>query len=140
VNPDVVTWLSLITVCSHAGLVEYGTDVFEAVDGVRTIELHNGLIDMLARAGQIEGAMSVVAEQMPFPPNAVTWNTLLGACQKPTGGYRILTELGSVAFECAAAFDLQQHAPYISMFHMYADAQMWEEARRVECLRTMCAG
>jgi hypothetical protein len=99
------------------------------------------LIDLLARAGQIEAAMNVVAEKMPFPPNAVTWNTLLGACQKARrGGDSGCGLLASVAFECAAAFDPRHHAPYICMFRMCADAGMWAEARRVECLRTMCAG
>ncbi|MCO5546608.1 hypothetical protein L7F22_000038 [Adiantum nelumboides] len=130
---DVVTLLNVVTVCSHAGLVEEGLIVFdrpsEAMSIVPTVELYNCLLDLVSRAGQLKTAFAIV-EEMPFQPNLVTWNTVLGACQKWRN-----VKLGEVAFHCALILDYKQPAPYASMISIYADAGMWEDAKSIDSLR-----
>ena len=44
-----------------------------------TIEHYGCMVDLYGRAGQLHKAYDFVV-QMPVPPNAVIWRTLLGAC------------------------------------------------------------
>eukprot|EP00250_Pteridium_aquilinum_P010667 c19550_g1_i1 orf=1-624(+) len=137
VQPDAVTLLNVMTVCSHAGLVEKGLRSFEAVSqalsNTPTIELYNCLVDLLSRAGQLDAAVGIV-EEMPFQPNLITWNTILGACQNWSN-----VELGKQAFQCALRLDAKQPAPYISMISIYADAHMWEDVKRIDMLREVAS-
>ncbi|KAI5079097.1 hypothetical protein GOP47_0006768 [Adiantum capillus-veneris] len=133
IQPDVVTLLNIVTVCSHAGLVEKGLiafDIFsQAMSSIPFVDLFNCLMDLVSRAGQLKTAFAIV-EEMPYQPNLVTWNTVLGACQK----WRSV-KLAEVAFQCALALDWKQPAPYACMISIYADARMWEDAKRIDKLR-----
>ena len=82
-RPDGVTFISVLYACSHAGLVEQGHELFskmtEIYDIEPTIEHYGCMVDLYGRAGQLHKAYDFVV-QMPVPPNAVIWRTLLGAC------------------------------------------------------------
>ncbi|KAG5599306.1 hypothetical protein H5410_030676 [Solanum commersonii] len=83
-RPDGVTFISVLyDACSHAGLVEQGHELFskmtETYDIEPTIEHYGCMVDLYGRAGQLRKACNFVV-QMPVPPNAVIWRTLLGAC------------------------------------------------------------
>lgn len=58
VQPGEVTFLSVLTVCNHSGLVDKGLNFFEAVSEVHgitpTLEIYNCMIDLLGRAGQLD--------------------------------------------------------------------------------------
>jgi pentatricopeptide repeat protein len=77
--PDSVSWLSLLTACSHDGLV--GEDLLRTISSADsfspTLEHCNCIVDLYCRSGQLLLAMSVV-EMMPFQPNSVTWCTVAG--------------------------------------------------------------
>uniref|UniRef100_M0ZR39 Pentatricopeptide repeat-containing protein n=1 Tax=Solanum tuberosum TaxID=4113 RepID=M0ZR39_SOLTU len=51
----------------------------ETYDIEPTIEHYGCMVDFYGRAGQLRKAYNFVV-QMPVPPNAVIWRTLLGAC------------------------------------------------------------
>ncbi|KAH7433265.1 hypothetical protein KP509_07G062100 [Ceratopteris richardii] len=132
VQTDAVTILNIVTVCSHIGLVEMGLRVFQEINSQdMSIELYNCFLDIVSRAGQLNSAI-FIAEGMPFQPNIVTWNTILGACQKWKS-----VKLGELAFQCALSLEYKQPAPYASMISIYADAHMWEDMKRVDNLREL---
>jgi pentatricopeptide repeat protein len=99
IQPDKIVLLSILTVCTHAGVVEAGTLLFVTMMkkyGVpQSIEHHNTMVDLLGRAGQVHEAMAML-NVMPIQPNLVSWVTLLGACRNQGN-----TELGRDVLRCA---------------------------------------
>lgn len=132
ISPNRVTFLSLLTACSHAGLVENGERCYLNMSkeyGIDpTLEHHNCLIDLLGRAGQLTYAVRLL-EKMPLQPNMSSWNTILAACRKWGN-----VELARRALECAMRLDENHAAAFISMYNIYADANMWTDAKRIKAI------
>ncbi|KAG1347445.1 Pentatricopeptide repeat-containing protein [Cocos nucifera] len=84
VEPDHVTFVALISACSHSGLVGEGLGYFELMTReygiVPTEENYGCLVDLLSRAGHIDEAMNVI-RKMPIEPSSNVWGALLGACR-----------------------------------------------------------
>ncbi|KAF6165765.1 hypothetical protein GIB67_012662 [Kingdonia uniflora] len=84
VKPYQVTFVALISACSHASLVEEGLTYFEEMDkeyGITPLdENHWSVVDLHARAGRLNEAKSFIAA-MPKKPGPSVWGTLLGACK-----------------------------------------------------------
>ncbi|KAG1364237.1 putative pentatricopeptide repeat-containing protein, mitochondrial [Cocos nucifera] len=83
-KPDGVTFMAVLSGCSHGGLVDEGLDVFDYMlneQGLKPEHGHYGcVVDLLGRAGRIEKALDFI-EDMPFEPTAAMWGSLLGACR-----------------------------------------------------------
>lgn len=133
VQPNEVMFLTVLSVCSHGGLVRVGQHCFEAMKADYcmhpTLELHNCLTDLLSRAGQLEKAIAVL-ENMPFEPDLVTWSTLLGASRNWGD-----VDVGRQSFEWVARLDKGNAAAFIVMSNIYAEADMWEDAKAVELFK-----
>ncbi|KAH7437743.1 hypothetical protein KP509_05G086700 [Ceratopteris richardii] len=81
---DAVALLSILTACSHVGLIDLGQSYFQAnaessVFSVRE-EHYNCMIDLLSRAGHLEMALLMILE-MPWEPDTLTWSIIVGACR-----------------------------------------------------------
>ncbi|KAL2951029.1 hypothetical protein AAZX31_19G024000 [Glycine max] len=99
VKPDAVTFMALLSSCSHSGLVEQGWQYFHDLErayGIRPeIEHYACMVDLLGRAGRLEEAEDLV-KKLPIPPNEVVLGSLLGACYahgKLRLGEKIMREL-----------------------------------------------
>lgn len=83
-TPDKVTFVAVLSACSHAGLVDEGFSYFYSMERdyriVPEIEHYGCTIDLLGRGGRLKEALSLV-HNMPFEPNVVIWSALLGACR-----------------------------------------------------------
>ena len=84
IKPNEITILGVLNGCSHAGLVEDGTSIFNKMEklwGIAPkIEHYGSYVDLLGRAGHLERAYGVV-KSMPMEPDAVIWRALLSACR-----------------------------------------------------------
>ncbi|XP_047336915.1 pentatricopeptide repeat-containing protein At3g22690 [Impatiens glandulifera] len=78
-EPDGVTFVEVLTACSHAGLVNEGRQVFRLID-LPNVFHYGCMVDLLGRAGFLEGALDVI-KNMPVKPNIVVWRALLAACR-----------------------------------------------------------
>ena len=123
-RPDDVTFLSILTVCSHAGLLDTAQEYF---DGMSTkygitpnLEHHNCLIDLLGRAGQLYEALNML-EKMPFLADLVGWRTVLGACQKWGA-----VHLGRHAFEYMVKLNESNASAFILMSNLFVDEPDWD--------------
>ena len=132
VRPSVDTLISVLTACSHAGLVSEGEIYFKEIRNnwgfILTPEHCTCMVDLLGRAGHIDKAISLI-KKMPFHPSAVVWHSLLGACRK--WGY---VDLGRCAFEHVLQLDVKDGSAYICMANIYTEAEMQDEAMRVETM------
>lgn len=130
VQPDEMTFLHVLSVCSHGGLVNEEQTHFEAMRtecGISaTVDHFICMMDLLGRAGHLSEALEM-AKALPFPPNQVVWHTLLGACRKWKN-----VDIGQQAFKCAVAADEKDAASYVLMSNIYASARMWEAAKELQ--------
>lgn len=130
VQPNSVTFLSILAVCSHAGLLNKGQGYFQSMTKehgiLPTIDHYTCTIDLLGRAGHLDKAVEVV-NSMPFQPDAVVWETVLSACRKYTN-----IELGQQAFESAVSLDRHHGVAYVLMSSIYVAAQMWDNVKEIE--------
>lgn len=82
-KPDHVTFIALLSACSHGGLVDEGYDFLSKMSRVYNIKpkiQHYGcMVDLLGRAGHLEEAAGFIAS-MPIPPDVSIWRSLLRAC------------------------------------------------------------
>ncbi|KAF5198186.1 Pentatricopeptide repeat-containing protein [Thalictrum thalictroides] len=68
IEPDYMTFVSILSACSHAGQVETGLNYFDKMSHVRMMKLgsehYSCMVDMLTRAGRLEEAKKFI-ETMP---------------------------------------------------------------------------
>lgn len=87
VNPNEITFVGVLSACSHSGLVKEGKQYFEAMKTEYSLqpmsEHYTCIVDLLGRFGLIEEAMNLL-EQMKLHRidiSASVWGALLGACR-----------------------------------------------------------
>ena len=128
IQEDTITILSVLTSCSHAGLVDRGCEYFGDVrkdnKAFLADEHYNCLLDLMARAGQLDKAIEII-ESMPLQPKPMMWMALLGACRKWGD-----VELGRYAFISVVELssDDKQATPFVLMSNIYGDSYMCEDA------------
>ncbi|XP_027365453.1 pentatricopeptide repeat-containing protein At1g25360 [Abrus precatorius] len=130
--PDRITFLTILSACSHAGLVKEGRHYFDTMCtryGITPGEDHYArLIDLLCRAGMFSEAKNVT-ETMPFEPGPPIWDALLAGCRIHGN-----IELGIQAAERLFELMPQQDGTYIILSNMYATLGKWDEVARVRKL------
>lgn len=129
VRPNAVTFIGLLTACSHSGLVAEGKQYLDSMKGEYsvdpTVDHYDCVVDIYSRAGLLEEALELIIS-MPFEPDTMSWKSLLGGCWT----HRNL-ELGKIAAENLIQLDPDDTAIYIVMFNLYAACGKWEEAAHV---------
>eukprot|EP01018_Ginkgo_biloba_P037498 Gb_11389 [translate_table: standard] len=131
-KPNHITFVSILSACSHAGLVDEGCQYFESM--IRNyrftprMEHYACMVDLLGRAGHLDEARGFI-EKMPLQPGVSVWGALLGACR-----IHCDVELGELV--AGRLFDLepQKAGYYILLSNIYAAAGRWDD---VEKVRTM---
>ncbi|CAN6479868.1 unnamed protein product [Victoria cruziana] len=126
IKPDDVTFVAVLSSCSHQGLVNKGCNYFRSMvvdHGIQPKEEHYAcLMDLLGRAGELEEAWDLVGQ---IPTNAVGpsfWGALLGACSNSAN-----LELGKQAAERVFELDPQNVRSYMVLSNLYASVDRWEE-------------
>ncbi|KAK4261952.1 hypothetical protein QN277_004880 [Acacia crassicarpa] len=83
VQPNEVTFIAILSACSHGGLVDEGKRFFEMMrhdyDMEPNMDHYGCMVDLLGRAGYLEDAKRMI-DEMPMKPNAGVVGALLGAC------------------------------------------------------------
>ncbi|MCO5584503.1 hypothetical protein L7F22_038431 [Adiantum nelumboides] len=84
IKPNHVTFVGVLTACSHAGLMDEGFfhfTLFNQAYGINPMTEHYVcMVDLLGRAGRLEEAEFYVKELIS-KPNAMAWRVLLSACR-----------------------------------------------------------
>lgn len=129
VKPNGVTFLSLLSACSHAGMVDRGICYFESMlrqhDIEPQIEHYVSVVDLLGRAGCF-GTLVRMVSSMRMQSNSTLWMCLLSACRKHSN-----VELGRHAFNRVVELEPNAAAAYIMMSDIYTRAGLWEAANEV---------
>ncbi|ERN09103.1 hypothetical protein AMTR_s00014p00090010 [Amborella trichopoda] len=129
IEPNHVTYVSILSACSYIGEVEKGREYFESMSrdhGLNPRRDHYAcMVDLLGRAGHLKDAMTLIKD-MPFEPDSVVWGALLGACQLHSD-----PELGRQAAEKILELNPDSSGTYATLSNIFAGAGMWEDAARV---------
>lgn len=134
--PDSITFVGVLSACNHRGLVREGQKYFDMMITEYKIEPrleHYGcLVDLLARAGLIDEALSLVSN-MPIKPDVVIWRSLLDACCKNNAGVELSEEMASQVLESGG-----DHCSgvYVLLSRVYASARRWDDVGLVRKLMT----
>ncbi|KAL3654150.1 hypothetical protein CASFOL_003831 [Castilleja foliolosa] len=133
VKPDHVTFLSLLTACSHSGLVDEGKQYFSHVmqqkHGIKPTLKHYGcMVDLYGRAGNLETAYDLILS-MPMRPDASIWGALLGACRIHGD-----VEMGRKASARLFELDSGNVGYYVLLSNIYANFGRWEGVDEVRSL------
>ncbi|XP_058767201.1 pentatricopeptide repeat-containing protein At1g14470 [Vicia villosa] len=124
IEPDRITYIAILTACSHAGLLEEGQKVFESIK-FPDVDHYACMIDMLGRVGRLEEAVELI-QSMPMEPHAGIYGSLLNATN-----IHKRVELGELA--AAKLFKIEPHnsGNYVLLANMYALAGRWKDVDRV---------
>ncbi|KAF6140206.1 hypothetical protein GIB67_000254 [Kingdonia uniflora] len=120
VAPNLVTYLGVLTACSHGGLVAEGLWYFESMKsdhGLKPNAKHCAcIVDLLGRAGRLADAENFIMSS-GFKVDPVMWRALLGAC-------RIHGDIvtGKRIAERVIELEPQAAASYVLLYNIYSDA------------------
>ncbi len=84
VQPNDITFICLLSACSHSGLVDEGMHCYASMvtDYMISAKLehYTCMVDLLGRAGRLQEAENMVMA-VPCKPHVAAWMALLGACR-----------------------------------------------------------
>ncbi|KAL2937607.1 hypothetical protein RDABS01_021056 [Bienertia sinuspersici] len=131
-GPNHITFVGVLSACSHVGLVEKGLNYFESMSKeyglVPKLEHYVCVVDILGRAGLLSRARKFI-EEMEIEPDALVWRTLLRACIVNRN-----TEIGEFAAHHLLELEPNDSATYALMSNLYAVTRNWicmDESRRM---------
>ncbi|XP_020589533.1 pentatricopeptide repeat-containing protein At2g22410, mitochondrial-like [Phalaenopsis equestris] len=134
--PDGITFVGLLSACSHGGLLELGLHYFEAMDAVYKVqcevEHYACMVDLFGRRGFVGRALELIG-RMPMKPDVVIWGALLGAC-------RIHGDLRTGLKVMKQVLELEDYSSglFVLLSNLFCELQRWEDVRRVR--KMMCGG
>lgn len=124
IQPDEITFIGLLSACTHSGLVDQGRKFFASMTirhGIESNVVHYGsMVDLLGRAGHLQEAYEVI-KNMPMKPNLVVWRALLGACRVHKNA-----AMAEMAAKQILELDPDNGAVYVLLCNVYAACKKWE--------------
>ncbi|KAL4204998.1 hypothetical protein AMTRI_Chr01g112490 [Amborella trichopoda] len=131
-RPDSITFIGVLTACSHGGLVNEAQHQFDRMMRefriVPKIEHYGCMVDVLGRAGFLQEANDLI-ENMPIEPDTILWGALLNACIVHKN-----VVLGEKVGRYLIDLDSQNDANYILLANIYAYVRRWGDALEVRKL------
>ncbi|KMT10482.1 hypothetical protein BVRB_5g116060 [Beta vulgaris subsp. vulgaris] len=129
IRPDFVTFVSLLSACSHGGLVDEGLEYYSSM--TRDFGILPGIehcvcvVDLLGRSGRFSEAEKFLNE-IPVSPNGFIWRSLLASCRVH----------GNVELSKRAAQQLIQLGPdddsvYVLYSNICASSGNWEDVESI---------
>ena len=127
--PDEVTYVGVLSACTHTGMVDEGREYFADMTiqhGIEPNEAHYGsMVDLLGRAGHLNEALEVI-KNMPMKPNSIVWGALLGACRVHRDA-----EMAEMAAKQILELDPDNEAVYVLLCNIYAACNRWDNFREL---------
>eukprot|EP01018_Ginkgo_biloba_P030411 Gb_26159 [translate_table: standard] len=131
-KPNQITFIGVLSACSHAGLVDEGWQYFDSMSrdyGITPLMDHYAcMVDLLGRAGHLHEAVDFI-KKIPFKPGAVVWGALLSACRIHHN-----IELGELAAEQLFDIEPKNSGNYVLLSNIYAEAGRWDDVVKVRTL------
>lgn len=129
VMPNEVTFVAVLTACSHSGFVNEGLNIFNSMKknfGIEPgVEHYGCLVDLLTRSGMLTEARDVI-ERMPMKPSQSIWGSVLSAC-RACGN----VELAELASKELLKLEPEKEGGYILLSNIYAACGRWSYSEKI---------
>ncbi|GAB2221918.1 hypothetical protein Drorol1_Dr00013113 [Drosera rotundifolia] len=129
VKPNEITFVAVLSACSHVGLVSEGRKYFDSMQkeyGIAPrMEHYACMVDLLGRSGLIVEALDFI-NSMPFSANALVWRTLLGACSLHGN-----IVIGEQAAKMVMERDPNDPAAHTLLSNLYASKGQWDQVLNI---------
>lgn len=127
--PDQATFTTVLSACSHAGLVDEAGQIFEAMltyyHVVPSVDQLCCIVDLLGRSGYIDQAESAI-ESAQYGEHTQVWWALFSACAAH-GNLRLGRSVAGILLEK----ERDNPSVYVVLSNIYATAGCWQEAANV---------
>ncbi|KAK3027369.1 hypothetical protein RJ639_040167 [Escallonia herrerae] len=127
-RPNDITFMNILSACSHAGHVEEGKLHFNSMRdfGIEPKFEHFAcLVDLLSRAGDLDGAYSII-KSMPFAADASIWGALLNGCRI----HRRMDMLSNIQQNLIKT-NMDDTGYYTLLSNIFTEGGEWDEFRMV---------
>ncbi|XP_038983738.1 pentatricopeptide repeat-containing protein At4g35130, chloroplastic-like [Phoenix dactylifera] len=129
ITPNGVTFLSLLSACSHSGLVSEGRKVFDCMTrnyGIKPdLNHYTCMVDLLGRSEKLHEALEVI-NSMDAEPDGRIWGALLASCRTYSDG-----RLGNYAAQ--KIFDLEPDnvGYHVVLSNIHASTGKWDVTENI---------
>ncbi|KMT08169.1 hypothetical protein BVRB_6g142920 [Beta vulgaris subsp. vulgaris] len=127
--PDEGAFTSILTACSHAGLVEDGREIFRQIKqnyNMKPALAHYAcLVDLLSRSGHLEEAYEII-DNMEVEPTVDIWVSLLFGCRLHGN-----LHLAEVSAQNIFEGNPDRISGYISLSNTYAYEKRWNDVEKL---------
>ncbi|XVE56951.1 hypothetical protein DITRI_Ditri04bG0052400 [Diplodiscus trichospermus] len=132
ISHDSVTFVGILSACSHSGLIEEGYYYLKSMAkdlGIQPGYRHYAcMVDILGRSGKLREAEKFIND-LSVEPDAFIWRTLLSAC-KVHGD----VELGRLAAKNVIELEPNHSGAYVALSNICADIGQWEAVLEIRSL------
>lgn len=124
-----VTFICILSACSHSGLVEEGVKIFRTMKECYGIDIgkehYACVVDLLCRSGRIVEAYELMKEMPTQVPESIV-GAFLNGCK--IHGRR---DLAKMMAEDILSMELKKPGGYVTLSNIYAADGHWEEVENV---------
>ncbi|XVF29274.1 hypothetical protein REPUB_Repub15cG0106700 [Reevesia pubescens] len=117
-EPNHITFLAVLSACTHVGLVEVGWENFKSMKTLYNIEPgpdhYSCMVDLLGRAGLFDEAVDLIYS-MPFEPHTGVWGALLGASRT-----HLRLDLAKLAAQQLTKLEPDSATSYVVLSNLYS--------------------
>ncbi|XP_057841551.2 pentatricopeptide repeat-containing protein At5g16860 [Cryptomeria japonica] len=128
-KPDNVTYIAVLSACSHSGLVDEGWRHFDSLSRDHCLtpraEHYACMADLLGRSGFLNEALEFI-KKIPLEPSADVWGALLGACRTHHS-----VDIAESVVKHLFELEPENSGPYILLSNMYAEVGRWNDVAKV---------
>ncbi|CAL1391668.1 unnamed protein product [Linum trigynum] len=132
IQPDHITFISLLSSCNHSGLIKEGLNLLHSMKIEYRIEPREEhyvtVVDMLGRGGQLDDAYALV-RSMPIEPSKSIWLSLLSSCRAHRN-----VDLGEAAATELSKIEPSRGSNYAQLLNIYGEAELWDSAAKLRAL------
>lgn len=133
VNPNEITFLGVLSACTHGGLVEEGWYHFRSMKCSYNIDPgpdhYACMVDLLGRAGLLNEAIKLI-NSMPVEPHCGVWGALLAASRT-----FLRVDIAKVAARHLSDLEPNNATPYVVLSDLYSIAGKKEDEEQVRIVK-----
>lgn len=130
--PNAITFVGVLSACSHGGLIEEGRKYFKSMQQdygiVPCVEHFTCMVDLLGRAGLLDQAKEFIQENN-ISHYSVVWRALLAACQVHNN-----IEMAICSSEHLSQLEPNDVGAHVLLSNTFATRRNWVEASRIRSL------
>ncbi|KAL2942000.1 hypothetical protein RDABS01_030350 [Bienertia sinuspersici] len=131
-QPNEVTLVSVLSACSHGGLVEKGKEIFRSMTEKYQVKANKEhyacVVDLLCRAGEVEEAYELI-EKMPMEATESIIGAFYNGCR--IHGRRDLAEKMAINL---SKVGLKKPGALVTLSNIHAAGEEWQEVQNVRKL------